>query len=582
MKSLKYFYSTILLMSVLLIAGCKDTTIVDEASTGKQKTITITASMPDSNNPSTRVNTEQDPNNKNILLTWKEGDKIKLYFKNKGSKKVTEGGEVVVSNISKNGKTAEFQVNIPPDITGICDFYGMHGINSEDVVTTIAFFTAPGPVSKLKDISIPIYFVKEDFNPDSPDNDVSFQHLGALQLITILNKTDSIITLEDPAFEYSGKKWFYDYEIINGEGAMPIYDLSTKLHSTFETKDNRTKNFSIEINANDNVKLAQWIFPNEVEVPDIILKAKINDAEKKTDQKLGRKAFEVGHAYHLYATWDGVNFVFSDADEVEPYKITMTTLLSVGDHIGLTIKANRNDQGDVWIDLNNNGIKDAGENVSNFDNSADYTIDSQTITIYGKVTELTCSSNLLTELDVKNRALSLLDCQTNQIEKLDVRWSANLIDLNCDNNLLEELDVTKNTELLTLSCSDNLLEELNVTMNTKLTLLQCSINSLKDLDVSKNTELSELNCQSNQLSMLDLTMNKKLVELVCYQNQIKSTEMEALIASLPVCNDLQRGTIIIFGEPDKEGNVCKQDQVVKAIGKNWDVLDINGDDYPGS
>jgi len=70
--------------------------------------------------------------------------------------------------------------------------------------------------------------------------------------------------------------------------------------------------------------------------------------------------------------------------------MTLTTAKAVGETIELSINADAADQADVWVDLNNNGAKDAGEEVTEFDQTLAYTLGAQTVTIYGKVTKLNC------------------------------------------------------------------------------------------------------------------------------------------------------------------------------------------------
>lgn len=53
--------------------------------------------------------------------------------------------------------------------------------------------------------------------------------------------------------------------------------------------------------------------------------------------------------------------------EKEP-KITFTTTKNSGETITLLIDAADEDKKDVWIDLNNNGKRDEGEEVTNFNN----------------------------------------------------------------------------------------------------------------------------------------------------------------------------------------------------------------------
>lgn len=97
--------------------------------------------------------------------------------------------------------------------------------------------------------------------------------------------------------------------------------------------------------------------------------------------------------------------------------ITLTTKRT-DNKINLAIKAAVADRPDVWIDLNNNGKKDAGESSIKYNDLGDnYTRFAQTVTLYGKVTELDCQGNSLTALSVsKNTALASLSCHRNQLE----------------------------------------------------------------------------------------------------------------------------------------------------------------------
>ena len=80
------------------------------------------------------------------------------------------------------------------------------------------------------------------------------------------------------------------------------------------------------------------------------------------------------------------------------------------------------DRPDVWVDLNNNGTKDDGEAVTEFDKFVKYTLGAKTVTVYGKVTLLDCFSNQLATLDVSNNtALTELACRWNPLTELDVR-----------------------------------------------------------------------------------------------------------------------------------------------------------------
>ena len=112
------------------------------------------------------------------------------------------------------------------------------------------------------------------------------------------------------------------------------------------------------------------------------------------------------------------------------HSMTLTTTKNVGESILLMISAAEADRADVWIDLNNNGVKDSGENDIFFDHYKNYTLGSQTVTIYGKVTAFDCINQNLTALDVtKNPALQELYCCINSLSTLDVSKNTVLMQL---------------------------------------------------------------------------------------------------------------------------------------------------------
>ena len=161
------------------------------------------------------------------------------------------------------------------------------------------------------------------------------------------------------------------------------------------------------------------------------------------------------------------------------------------------------------------------------------------IEYFTALTELRCSNNELTELDVtQNTALTDLNCSENELTELDVTKNTALTELRCSDNALTELDVSKNTALTSLNCSYNALTELDVSQNTALTYLGCYSNELTALDVSKNTALTDLSCYSNELTALDVSQNTALTRLDCSDTALteldvsKNTELEHLW-----CND---------------------------------------------
>lgn len=95
------------------------------------------------------------------------------------------------------------------------------------------------------------------------------------------------------------------------------------------------------------------------------------------------------------------------------------TISGIGD-LYLAIDALVPDRAGVWIDLNNNGQKDNGEDNIQFGVGATYTTESKTITIYGKITMFDCAdcsqSCDVRTIDVSNNpSLKGLACYGNEI-----------------------------------------------------------------------------------------------------------------------------------------------------------------------
>ena len=94
-----------------------------------------------------------------------------------------------------------------------------------------------------------------------------------------------------------------------------------------------------------------------------------------------------------------------------------------------------------------------------------------------------------------------------------LKYFSKLTDLFCSDNNLTELDVSENPELKRLICYNNSLTSLNLNKNTKLESLKCNKNKLTVLDLRENKSLWWLRCNNNCLTSLDLRNNPKIRDL---------------------------------------------------------------------
>ncbi|MDY3939188.1 MAG: Ig-like domain-containing protein [Spirochaetia bacterium] len=205
-------------------------------------------------------------------------------------------------------------------------------------------------------------------------------------------------------------------------------------------------------------------------------------------------AVKTGTATVTVTTADGVKTAQCEVSIVDAYEIINSDFVKAVDtQCGWTKKS------DDTVEMTPEN-QEAARAVTKLDISFQELTDISGIKWFSGLTNLKCSYNQLTSLDVSaNTALETLYCDSNQLTSLDVSVNMALEDLSCNNNLLRSLDVSANTALEDLYCDDNQLTELNVSANTALRYLACDNNQLTELDMSANTVLLGLWC-GNQTS----------------------------------------------------------------------------------
>ena len=112
--------------------------------------------------------------------------------------------------------------------------------------------------------------------------------------------------------------------------------------------------------------------------------------------------------------------------------------------------------------------------------------------------------NAVKEIEISNSGCTSLQ---------GLKYFSKLTDLFCSDNNLTELDVSENPELGRLICYNNSLTSLNLNKNTKLRSLNCNNNKLTVLDLRENKSLWWLRCKNNCLTSLDLRNNPQIGDL---------------------------------------------------------------------
>ena len=137
---------------------------------------------------------------------------------------------------------------------------------------------------------------------------------------------------------------------------------------------------------------------------------------------------------------------------------------------------------------------------------------------------LKCSSNNLNALNTDgNGSLTVLECIGNNIGLLNLANNAFLAEVRCGHNDLTELDLS-DLDLYLLQCEHNPITDINLTNNSSLEHLTCHDNLLETINLNDNTNLEWLSIGNsglllnNNLSSLDLSTNYNITNLYCNNN----------------------------------------------------------------
>lgn len=205
-----------------------------------------------------------------------------------------------------------------------------------------------------------------------------------------------------------------------------------------------------------------------------------------------------------------------EEEEQDAYKITLTKAADARSNWTLYLDAVAADRPEIWVDLNNNRVRDNGESITKFGReSADRNSfslgTSKTIGLYGRVT--------------------IFDSHDSE---------------------LTALDVSKSTALVELYCLGN---------------------KLTTLDVSKNTALENLNCFSNSLTALNLSSNTNIKLVQVYNNRISAANMTQLINSLPARQAVDNARLYVRQTSDNNSQPTATD-IATAKTKNWKLYEF--------
>ncbi|WP_163411328.1 leucine-rich repeat domain-containing protein [Flavobacterium ajazii] len=119
-----------------------------------------------------------------------------------------------------------------------------------------------------------------------------------------------------------------------------------------------------------------------------------------------------------------------------------------------------------------------------------------------------------------------LDCRIYTLIP-DINFEAKLISLGYDTVADGKVETAKIDNITLINLNNASITDLKGIEDFKaLTVLNCQNNNLSSLDISKNTSLKELDCSGNDLTNLDISKNAALLKLNCSWNNLVSLNLK--------------------------------------------------------
>lgn len=525
---------TVLLSMVLLLSGCgrQDSWMpVERAGSSESRILSVHLS------PSAETRyIIKDLNSKGVDLRWEVGSfDLNIVFKQGETLKIVKGVEVKEAH----GESCSFEVEIPEGISTASAF-DLYGVVAENVrvkngkilvevgAHSLYELTRHAP-NRNRDGAVPVWFKSLGVTFRGGHVNATFEHLGAMAVVTIKNTSDKPLkTAGFAVVPTSGSSEFYHKAALpfGGNTELPyinLLDLSQQPESILT----RVVYPSVEIAAGDVAYVGFWFRPNSSTTPEVNLVA-YNATTRQpiisTNTRSARtNATQCGRAYNLYAQWDGTSLTLQDERiekelPEEQSKIVFTTTQPIGSHISLVIGAiSPEAERDVWIDLNDNGIRDLGEYVTDFASDMDkknaklYKVGAQKITVYGEVKDFCyygTEEGKLTSFDVtKNTILDQLLVYTGELGSVNLRKNTELRSVRFEGCGLTSIIMPESaSKMQKLYLMNNKLTTLDISSAPNILALSIADNDLRSVTFPKFSALQNGDVQNNQLNAEDLNL----------------------------------------------------------------------------
>ena len=327
---------------VALAAGCAEekglVTEPDPATPQLPGTLVTVNAGVETYNSLSKVALKQDDNTLDLVSQWQSDDVITIFARQ--DEKTYTVGNVTLDKISSDGRTCSFSIMLPGEINTSKEYeiYGVTGAGENAELLTGLKITTEAQRVPLADLKAPMMFYT---TAKSTTVEASFQHIGAYEVLHVINTTGSSINFTHNGYN-TASPWYYE--------AFKCYFNGDKhTSSSPQQSDGEAKVSAVTVPAGKSASIVSWYVPNGGTISNAVLKATIGSTEvTSANSKTSGVVIQTGNAYHLYATWDGTSLKFTDqsAEYVEAmpalsYRLSTSTVISSGETSVLTVNADK-------------------------------------------------------------------------------------------------------------------------------------------------------------------------------------------------------------------------------------------------
>ena len=243
----------------------------------------------------------------NLLTKWQGHEYIQIFLKDGDTYNETER-KVQVSKVTQDGTGATFSYRVP-DEWGAIDSYDVKMFTSPcfpKMMDGKVYYNASIIREPISTFQVPVYSEGE-INAEGKLN-ATFHHYYTYELLHISNTSDSDIEFSLHGFE--GTPWYKE------KGSLCIDDGSFVVDAPSTKQPHRESN-PITIKPGETQIIVSAYIPNGGTINDAKMVAKINgEITYSSNTKTSGIELKQGHAYHMYAGWNGEELKFWKDSEV--------------------------------------------------------------------------------------------------------------------------------------------------------------------------------------------------------------------------------------------------------------------------